>query len=80
MRIIKYKSKRVNLLLNFIPSLWKSKWFGVRFKTFVYTFYINILLLGVQFRLIIYKPSKEVSISELKQIIRNANKDSNIIK
>jgi len=58
MRIIKYKSKNIDILLNFIPSLWKYKWFGVRFKSFVYTFYINIFLLGIQFRLIIYKPLK----------------------
>ena len=69
MRIIKFKTKNSDILLSFIPSLWKLKWFGVRHNTFIYKFYLNIMILGFQFRIIIDKTLKKVSISELKGII-----------
>ena len=68
MRIIKIKTKNSDILLSFIPSLWKLKWFGIRWNTFRYRFYLNIMFLGFQFRIIIDKPLKEVSINELKEI------------
>lgn len=69
MRIIKMKTKNSDILLSCIPSLWKLKWFGIRWNTFIYRFYLNIMIIGFQFRIIIYKRLKEVSISELKQMI-----------
>lgn len=76
MRIINYDKNRINIILSFVPKLWKIHWFGVRTNTFMYKFYLNIMLIGLQFRLIIYKPLKNITICELKQIINEQKKES----
>ena len=80
MRLINTKIKSISILINFIPSLWKMHFFyfnknGVTNRTF-----INVFLLGFQLRIKHNKKFREVSIEELKGIIKAKKDESNTKK
>lgn len=80
MRLINAKIKDISILINFIPSLWKMYFFyfnknGVTNRTF-----INVFLLGFQLRIKHNKKFREVSIEELKGIIKAKKDESNTKK
>lgn len=62
---IKILGNDTNILLSFIPSLWKLYWFTFKLKGLTTELNLNILFLGVQFRVLVYKELKRVTIQEL---------------
>ena len=68
---MKLKIKNVSILINFIPSLWKMYFFYFNKKGITGRTFLNVFLLGFQIRIIKYKKFKEISIEEIKEIIKN---------
>jgi hypothetical protein len=76
MKIINIKIKELDILFQFIPSLWRLRFVFIRTKMITNKFYFNIMFLGFQLRLKIKKHFKEVSISEIKEIIAKKKQES----
>jgi hypothetical protein len=50
--INKHNEKR-DVLLSFIPKMWRFRWF--RYRNYPYKKILNVVFLGFQFRIIKYK-------------------------
>lgn len=70
MRLINTKIKDISILINFIPSLWEIHFFYFNKKGITGRTFINVFLLGLQLRVKHNKKFREVSIEELKEIIK----------
>lgn len=80
MRLINTKIKDISILINFIPSLWKMHFFYFNKKNITGRIFINVFLLGFQLRIKHNKKFREVSIEELKGIIKAKKDESNTKK
>lgn len=71
-KAFKIKNYKIDILLTHIPRFWKELEFKIR-RTVVFENgkMLNILFLGFQFRIIIGKEYKTISIQEFKQKIWN---------
>jgi|JI9StandDraft_1071089.scaffolds.fasta_scaffold123741_4 hypothetical protein len=76
MKIINIKIKELDILFQFVPSLWRLRFMFIKTKMLTNKFYFNIMFLGFQFRLKIERHFKEVSITELKEIITKKKQES----
>lgn len=58
----KIKDSRIHILFSFTPELWRMRFFkfkrDTRKRNSFYTLFVSMILLGFQFRLIIYKKRK----------------------
>jgi hypothetical protein len=79
MRLINTKIKDISILINFIPSLWKIHFFYFNKKGITGRTFINVFLLGLQLRVKHNKKFREVSIEELKEIIKKRKSEKNAI-
>lgn len=55
MRIIKVRYKTLSINLSFSYDLWKLRWFSYKRNNMLFKFYLNILFLGVWFRIILFR-------------------------
>jgi len=76
MKIINIKIKELDILFQFIPSLWRLRFVFIRTKMITNKFYFNVMFLGFQLRIKIEKHFREVSIAELKEIITKKKQES----
>ena len=59
---IRVKKKAIHILFSFVPSLWKMRFFFYRNYKVADKLILNMMLLGFQFRVIIYGERKRVNI------------------
>jgi hypothetical protein len=68
---MKIKINNISVLINFIPSLWKMYFFHFYKKGITGRTFLNVFLLGFQIRIIKYEKPKEISIEEIKEILKD---------